>query len=393
MSIENLLDSQIGVTDILDANVNGMIILNKDLTVLLWNKWIEGASGISKEEAIGQLLWELFPGMSGSRIDKSIQAAFESGNASLISNALNRQPFPLKNSENRDQALEQMIYINPVTTSDGVRQCLIQIDDVTTAVRREKLLRKTANEAQIAKEAAEEVSHLKSSFISIVSHELRTPMTSIRGSLGLIHSKVLGEVPDDIYKLISIAFNNAKSLLILINDILDIEKIEAGKLDYHLTDVNISELLSQAVENTRAYGEQYEITFKLNINDNNTCIKIDRERMLQVMNNLLSNAAKFSPVGGVVEIVSGLHKGMLRISIADHGVGIPESFQSQLFDKFTQATNYDINSRGGTGLGLSISKAIVEEHAGVISFDTEENKGTTFYVDLPLPVPENTTSP
>lgn len=377
------IDSEIGITDILDANVNGIIIIDQEFKILFWNKWIENTSNINKTTALGQYLWDLFPDLSDSRINNAIHTVFNFGNASLISNALNRKPFPLSDPQQRDNALEQMVYVNPISTSQNIRQCLIQIDDVTTSVRREKLLRQTANEAEIAKEAAEEVSHLKSSFISIVSHELRTPITSIRGSLGLIHSKVLGEIPDEVFNMVDIAYNNAHSLLLLLNDILDIEKIEAGKLDYTFTTVKVSELLQKAINNTQSYAEQYDVIFNLSIDDDNINIHADYNRMLQVINNLLSNAAKFSIEGKSVEINSKIHENNLRISITDHGVGIPEKFQPHLFEKFTQATNYDTNSRGGTGLGLSISKSIVEEHSGKISFVSEEGKGTTFFVDLP----------
>jgi len=228
-----------------------------------------------------------------------------------------------------------------------------------------------------------EIEKMKNEFISIVSHELRTPLTSIRGALGLIASSSLGEVPDKIANLVDIAYKNSMRLGNLINDILDIEKIEAGKMDFDIKPVNLAELIYQSAEANKPYAEQYNVEIIVNNILPDAKINADKERIMQVLSNLISNAAKFSPEGEKIYIFVEKIKTQIRISVKDNGSGIPDSFKSLIFTKFAQRDSSDSRAKGGTGLGLSICKAIVEKMNGSIGFETEENKGTTFYFDIP----------
>lgn len=227
------------------------------------------------------------------------------------------------------------------------------------------------------------IERLKTEFISTVSHELRTPLTSIRGSLGLILGGVMGEIPVQSKGLLVIANKNVERLSHLINDILDTEKIESGKMDFHIRKQKLAPLLHQALEGIAGYGRQFNVTFEL-VNDAPECeAAVDSDRFLQVMANLLSNAAKFSPVGGTVKIALGYHGAAIRIAVIDKGKGISPEFRDHVFEKFAQADASDSKQKGGTGLGLSITKSMVEKMAGTISFDSQEGLGTTFYVDFP----------
>lgn len=231
------------------------------------------------------------------------------------------------------------------------------------------------------------VEQLKTEFISVVSHELRTPLTSILGSLGLIMGGVSGEISQATRSMLDIAHKNSERLVRLINDILDIEKIEAGKMVFHLKPLEIAPLIEQAIEATSSYAEQYGVRFESAAPANSQHLKVvaDADRLTQVVVNLLSNAAKFSPVGGVVKIETiPLANKWVRISVSDKGPGIAEEFKNRIFQKFAQADSSDTRQKGGTGLGLSISKAIVEKFKGTINFTTQPGKGTTFYVDLPV---------
>ncbi len=222
-------------------------------------------------------------------------------------------------------------------------------------------------------------------FISTVSHELRTPLTSIRGSLGLILGGVTGELPAKANTLLDIATNNCERLIHLINDILDIEKISAGKMQFNNKVMNLIPVVQQAIESNKGYGDQLRIHFELKTgSDDEVLVLIDEKRMAQVMSNLLSNAAKYSPTDDKVEISVNVVDDQVRISVHDHGKGIPEAFKPRIFSKFAQADSSDSRQKGGTGLGLNITKAIVEKQGGSISFDSVEGKGTTFYVDLPI---------
>lgn len=229
-----------------------------------------------------------------------------------------------------------------------------------------------------------EMDKMKNEFISTVSHELRTPLTSIRGSLGLIAGGAVGELPDEAGDMLKIASNNTERLLLLINDILDIQKIESGQMAFNFQSVDVLSFLELALEENAAYGEQYGVKFLLSNKVEDFQVYGDKDRMMQVMANLLSNAAKFSQENDTVEISVALHHGdTIRISVTDHGMGIPKEFQSKLFDKFTQSDSSDTRQKGGTGLGLSITKVIVEKHGGLIDFISREGLGTTFYIELP----------
>jgi len=237
----------------------------------------------------------------------------------------------------------------------------------------------------IARDVTErkEVERLKSEFVSTVSHELRTPLTSIRGSLGLIAGGVGGELPAQVKALVDIANKNCDRLITLINDLLDMEKIESGKMAFDLKPQALLPIIEQALEGNRAYGEQFSVTFRLVAALPEVRVNVDRDRLLQVMSNLLSNAAKFSPPGGSVEVSLTRQGAAVRVAVADHGEGIPAAFNDRIFEKFSQADSSDTRKKGGTGLGLSISKAIVERMGGHIGFDSEVGLGTTFHFVLP----------
>jgi len=225
---------------------------------------------------------------------------------------------------------------------------------------------------------------LKNDFISTVSHELRTPLTSIRGSLGLIAAGVAGELPAKAANLVNIAHNNSERLVLLINDILDMEKIESGVITFKIKQAPVRQVLEQAIAASSNYMAESRIRIVLVDDAPRAEANIDPDRLHQVMANLLSNAIKFSDPGGAVTVkLQRREGGMLRISVIDQGAGIPEAFRSRIFGKFEQADASSTRKKGGTGLGLSIVKTIVEKLGGAISFETEEGKGTSFHVDLP----------
>lgn len=227
-----------------------------------------------------------------------------------------------------------------------------------------------------------EVDVEKAEFISTVTHELRTPLTSIKGALGIIRAGVLDDTPDKLHSMVNVAYDNSNRLEGLINDILDMEKIAAGEFIFQMGPTNINWLVEEAIEANAVYGDKYGVTFICSHIDVSLSVNVDRDRMMQVMANLLSNAAKFSSSGGTVEISVARRNGNVRVAVKDNGSGIPEDARATIFERFTQADSSDQRAKGGTGLGLNIAKAIVEKHGGTIGFSTETGKGTTFYFDL-----------
>jgi PAS domain S-box-containing protein len=224
---------------------------------------------------------------------------------------------------------------------------------------------------------------MKNEFISTVSHELRTPLTSILGSLGLVKGGVAGEVSVQARAMLEIAHKNSERLVRLINDILDIEKIESGKMAFRIEPTDLMALVEHAVEANRTFGEQFDVSFVVRDALPRALVHVDSDRLMQVMTNLLSNAAKFSPRGGVVSVSVARRGETVRVAVSDTGPGIPEDFRHRMFQKFAQADSSDTRQKGGTGLGLSISKAIVERLGGEIGFETTPGVGSTFYFDLP----------
>jgi PAS domain S-box-containing protein len=227
------------------------------------------------------------------------------------------------------------------------------------------------------------IERLKDEFISTVSHELRTPLTSIHGVLGLINKGTVGEMPPQTLKLLRIAERNSVRLKNLIDDILDFQKIESGKMTFDLKPLKLKPIVETSLEENKSFGEQFNVKFILDDIMPDIKVNADSDRLKQVMDNLLSNAAKFSQPNSSVEVSVSRREDAIRIAVKDHGPGIPVKFQDKIFQKFTQVDSSMTREKGGTGLGLSIVKSIIDHHGGRIDFDTEIGKGTTFYFELP----------
>ncbi|MET0100187.1 MAG: CHASE domain-containing protein [Sedimenticola sp.] len=231
------------------------------------------------------------------------------------------------------------------------------------------------------------VDQMKAEFISTVSHELRTPLTSIRGAMGLVAGGAAGELPVQARKLVSIAASNSERLVRLINDILDVEKIEAGKMQFNIRRQSLLQILERAIEENSSYGEEHGSGYRLQVPDDIPELDLDADRIRQVLDNLLSNAAKYGAEQDEIDVAVTVNESVVQVSVQDHGSGIPAEFQERIFGKFAQADSSDTRQKGGTGLGLSIAKAIVVHHGGRIWFETQEGKGTRFVFQLPIPEP------
>ena len=228
--------------------------------------------------------------------------------------------------------------------------------------------------------AAERV---RSEFTSTLSHELRTPLTSILGSLQLLRSGALGEVPKEQDEIVEIAERNGKRLLDLINEVLDIEKIESGRLSLAPEPLALDELLRESLRLNQGFADRFQVRLALE-GASQVMVRADRKRLMQVMTNLLSNAAKFSPPGGSVDVAVSVAGGRVRVDVGDRGPGIPPAFRGRIFGRFAQADSADSRIKGGTGLGLAISKRLIEMMQGRIGFEDRAGGGTRFYFELPV---------
>ena len=230
-----------------------------------------------------------------------------------------------------------------------------------------------------------ETDRVKGEFVAIVSHELRTPLTSIKGSLGLVLGGVVGTLAPKMRELLAVSMKNVDRLAVLVDDLLDMEKLQAGRMSLHREEQQVGDLVSKALIANRGYANEHGVTLLLSKDTNpGMRVRADESRIQQVLSNLLSNAIKFSPVGASVDVCITHYGRWARISVKDQGPGIPEAFRDRIFQKFMQANSSDSRGTAGTGLGLAISRQIVELHHGQIGFDSTEGRGAEFYVDLPL---------
>ncbi len=223
---------------------------------------------------------------------------------------------------------------------------------------------------------------MKDEFVSVVSHELRTPLTSIRGALGLVAGGVLGPLPEKAQRMIDIAASNSDRLVRLINDILDIEKMESGKVMMQKQDCNAADLMRQASEEMTAMGRDAGVT--LSVEPLDAPLHADPDRVVQTLTNLISNAIKFSPSGGSVDVSAARRGRDVLFQVRDSGRGIPQDQLENVFGRFQQVDASDSREKGGTGLGLAICRSIVRQHGGEIWIQSEgAGKGSTFFFTLP----------
>ena len=230
--------------------------------------------------------------------------------------------------------------------------------------------------------ARKEVDQMKEEFISTVSHELRTPLTSILGALELVVAGSAGDLPEKSLPLLTIARDNGRRLTRLVNDILDIDKLESGRVAFDMQTLELAPLVEAAIEANTPFAEGLDVALVAEYPLPSVQVDVDVGRFAQLMANLISNAVTFSPSGDTVTVSVEERDGWARVSVADNGPGIPESAQEDLFDRFTQVDGSTTRRHQGTGLGLAIAKAIVERLRGRIGLTTEVGVGSAFFFDL-----------
>jgi PAS domain S-box-containing protein len=229
-----------------------------------------------------------------------------------------------------------------------------------------------------------EVERMKDELVATVSHELRTPMTAILGSLKLMAGGAVGPLPPKATELLELAQRNGNRLVDLINDLLDIQKMEEGKLAFQMRRCSLAEICEQAVKTARPMGESVGVSYRFTATDALPEVWADASRIEQVVANLLSNATKFSPKGGTVTVqVDASAAERVRVEVTDQGPGLPEGIAEKVFERFVQGESGDTRSSGGTGLGLTIARSIVERHGGEIGVTSQPGRGASFFFELP----------
>jgi signal transduction histidine kinase len=263
-----------------------------------------------------------------------------------------------------------------------------EVDDVAQALNRaDELVKMRTAERDSAEKKEEEAKILTgvmTEFVNNVSHELRTPLTSIAASLGLLVGGSLHPLPPPIARLVLIAHTNVQRLVRLVNDILDIARLESGKAIFHCASIELLTSVKQAIDANSAIAQERGLLLRLDARSPCRMVWADADRLVQVLTTLLSNAIKFSPQRGEIVITVEHAKRMGRVTVRDHDSGVPDEFRSRIFGRFSQAETGDARQRGGSGLGLSIAQQIVAQHAGTITFENAPDGGAIFCLEIPL---------
>ena len=335
---------------------NGMMMTDAVGAILLVNAETERLFGYPREELIGQSIDILVPERFRGKHPKHRKAFVDHPYARAMGKV--RELFGLR-KDGTEFPIE--IGLNPIETREGL-VILSAVVDISERKHDEQL---------------------KNEFVATVSHELRTPLTSIAASLGLLDGGSVGPIPSSAMRLLKIAHANCDRLVRLINDILDIEKIESGKAEFHMQRVDVRLLVEQTIEGIRPSADARDVRVQIESARTSAVTYADPDRLMQVITNLLSNAVKFSPDGGDVDVSVAEVGGNVHIAVRDHGHGIPEEFRPQVFEKFAQADATDARQKSGTGLGLSIVKQIVTRLGGEVGFAAARGGGTIFRVSLP----------
>jgi two-component system sensor histidine kinase GlrK len=228
------------------------------------------------------------------------------------------------------------------------------------------------------------VDRMKSDFYSSMSHELRTPLTSIKEGINLLREGVGGTIPEKQKRLLAILSEESKRLIDLVNSLLDISKMEAGMMTYTFEPGTVAPLIERATTEMVPLIESRKITLKTKIDEKLPVIKVDREKILQVLRNLIGNAVKFTPEGGQVRVVARLVNRGVEVSVSDTGPGIKKENLTAIFEKFHQAAFKQPNPIKGTGLGLTIVKHVITAHGGRVWAESEPGQGSSFIFVLPV---------
>lgn len=343
---------------LLEAAPDAMVVVNQAGEIVLLNVQAEKQFGYRRDELLGQKVTNIIPAGFAERLVADALRSDEDALAQQIGTGIE-----LTGRRKDGDEFPIEIMLSPLESTEGE-------GTLVTAAIRNISVRK-------------HMERLKDEFVATVSHELRTPLTSISGSLGLLVGLWAGKLPEPAARLMTVAHTNSQRLVRLVNDILDIEKFEFGRVVFQLSRVDVRAIVEQAIEANRGFAEGYDVRVRLDAASSGGKVNADPDRLAQVITNLLSNAIKFSPAGGEVVVKVENRGNAVRISVRDQGAGIPADFKPHIFKKFAQADATDTRQKGGTGLGLSIAKQIIGRLGGDLGFDDAPGGGTIFYVELP----------
>ena len=371
---QRLRDQQFYTRSLIESNIDALMTTDPAGIITDVNRQMEALTGCTRDELIGAPFKNYFtdPRRAQAAIklvlrekkvtDYELTARARDGHTTVVS--YNATTF-----YDRDRTLQGVFAAARDVTERRHIEQMLQEKNVE--------LERAKSVAEETVERLEEVERLKQGFLSTVSHELRTPLTSIRGSLGLLASGAVGGLSAEVIEVVAIAERNAVRLIALINDILDLERIETGKIELQFGQVSVESILRRAIDSLATFGQEHGVT--VHAPEVSLMIWADADRIVQVLVNLLSNAVKFSPPSGVVTVDVQSAEGCVEFRVTDRGRGVPSAYLRTIFERFRQVETSDAREKGGTGLGLAICKSIIEQHGGTIGVESEEGVGSTFW--------------
>lgn len=337
---------------VLETMGEGLVVTGPDGTITRVNSAVCSLSGVGEEELLGQNCRDLFRAPQGHV--SLLDALGPDGSAHGLETELLARG---------GEAVPVMVSVGAMEEIAGrARSYVVVAADIGERLRHEQQ---------------------KDEFVTMVHHEVRAPLTAVRGAIGLLEGGVAGELGERGQELVEIALRNSERMGRLVNDILASRKLDSGRMEFHYEQVEMMPLVEQAIDSTSAYAAKHEVRFELDEGVPGAMVRVDPDRMIQVLTNVLSNAVRFSAAGDVVTVRASRHDELLRVAVSDAGPGISEDFRDHVFEAFARGEHEDWRHRSGTGLGMSISKGIIEELGGAITFETELGAGTTFLIDIP----------
>ena len=367
-----------------DLSAQGIFLTDGELTIQWWNHWLEARSGRTAAEMIGRNLLDAYPDLVERGLSKYYEDALK-GQIRLLSQRLHHYLLPMtpQGDETSFTLMQQSARIAPLVEDDRVIGTITVIDDVTERISRENQLMRLLSREQAARRDAEMANRAKDQFLATVSHELRTPLNAISGWIQILLKKDVDR--QFLAHALEVVDRNVKTQTKIIEDILDVSRIITGKLSLSVTKVNLVGVVEAALDAVLLAAEAKGIRLERALDPDAGPVSGDPVRLQQVVWNLVSNAIKFTPKGGVVNVRLVRVDSQAEITVSDTGEGISSEFLPHVFERFLQADSTSTRQHSGLGLGLAIVRHLVEMHGGTVSAASDgEGRGATFTLRLPL---------
>jgi signal transduction histidine kinase len=367
--------------------VQGILTTDADLRIAGWNRWLEQQSGVLAEAALGQQLFEVYPDLLSRGIDKYYQQAL-AGRVVVLSQRFHRYllPMPPGIEGTAFAQMQQSARIAPLTIGDRIVGTITLIDDVTERVVREEELKQRIEDLEALQVSLQEAVREREAFVSVASHELKTPLTGLLGHAHLMQrrsTQTRSEIlPPRALQSLDVIVAQAERLNALVSSLLDVSRVQTGQFTIEPVPLELVAHLEHIIAEESARLSRHTLVFSKP--DEPVIVIGDEVRLAQMFTNLISNAIKYSPSGGLITVQVAVRDEQAVVSITDPGVGIPAAALPSLFQRFFRVTGQATPHVGGLGIGLYVVKEIVAQHGGTISVESAEGVGSTFTVTLPL---------